>query len=238
MASTSNEILQLISHLYETKVQELKNCYDATERKLEEDLLDLRIQVQKLDDHLDDFAAQEKRGKQKDKNLQSIKEIWKKRHKEYIQLQHSLEAERENAENQFQEMCKAAKQQLQVQMSAPCSKDIPTVSCDLPNFDSDAKKAAPTDHATSSEMKTQLKKENKLLLDKLVQVRTYLEPSDSNQGDDLTKKHADLESELRELEQENLIIQDIIQRKTKRISPSSAHLEELENILINILSKA
>ena len=237
MASTSNEILQLISHLYETKVQELKNCFEATEKKLEEDLLNLRIQIQKLDDQLDDYAVQEKRGKQKDENLQSIKEIWKKRHQDYLRLQHLIEAKKQNAEDQFKEMCHDAKQQLHDQMSAPCSKDIPAVSCDLPNFDSDTKQADAMDRGATSSMKNQLKRENKLLLDKLVEVRAYLGTSSLNRGDDLIKKHANLESELRELEHENLIIQDIIQRKFKRIPPPSAHLEELEKILISILTK-
>jgi type I site-specific restriction endonuclease len=179
MSDVNDQILQLYILYHARKLHDLKCCYDRERTEQAATLKSLQDAVGKLEGQLADY------------NQTKIKDHWYQRFQEFTRMKKQVEEQQQALNANFTEMCFMAKQQLKQQLTG-LPVEMQSLSIESPRLTK-----------VSEQTLANLRRENNLLLQKLLEVRTNIEKMFA---DSTSQKVAKLRSILSILEKENEIL--------------------------------
>ena len=180
---------------YEQKIQELRECFEAKQQELDDQLQRLKNELQVLDNQFAELEQEESDQNERAEELDKFKDIWRKRQAKFQrELQH-LEQLKEQLHTKFMEDCKSAKQQLETKIKPNQAEVLPS------GRKQDVPARPEIQSAPNDEVK--IKEDNKLILDKFVFVQSKIAAISSALTRSPKKRPEANEDPLRQLDQAN-----------------------------------
>ena len=214
---------------YEQKINELRECFEATQKEFENQLRRLKLELQQLDDQSAELDQEEREQFEKTEQLRSVQDLWSIRQERYQkELQH-LDQLKEQVLAKLREDCMTARQQLEEKIKVLPSgqrKVIPaTVGIQSPD---------------KNEVK--IKADNKIILEKLIYVQSRIATL-SMAPVGVPSKQAEVnDDQLTQLNKENWSLKEMIdilsqrlERKNNGCGSSTMHLDDLEQKFLQLL---